>query len=1036
MFSYVVDQSLRNRLFVVVIALIMLGYGAFTLTRMPVDVFPDLTRPTVTLITEVGGLSAEEVEALVTYPIETGMVGMPGLERVRSVSSRGLSMVYLEFGWDTDVYQDRQFVVERMEQVSESLPEDVVPFMTPMSSIMGEIMLMGFTGDGISPMALRELVDWVVRPRIMAISGVAQVIPIGGEVRQLRVTPDPERMMALGITVDDLTGALENFGLNTGGGFIEQAGREYVIRNVGPGHRPEDVRDLRIADRGGIAVPLKQIADVGYAAATKRGDAGFNGQSAVIVSVMKQPGVDTLALVSEVKTAMAALSSSFPDGVQVHEPIYDQSDFISTSVDNVETVLIEASIVVTIVLAVFLVNARTTLISLSAIPVSAMVAILVLHAMGQSINTMTLGGLAIAIGELVDDAVVGVENVFRRLRLNAASSRPRPAMEVIAEASIEVRSGIMIATIIIVVVLVPLYALSGIEGRMFAPFATAYIIAILASLVTAVMLTPVMCYYLLPNTPLLHKGDGAVLNWLKGINRKIVAWALGRAKAVLAVSIVGAFLIGSTALLLPRVFMPTTNEGSIVVLVQMPAGTSLGESTRIGQTIENVIMQVPEVLAVGRRSGRAELDEHAENVNVSEINVRLDRSGRSSQTVRDEIRERLNPFPIRVIMDEPLSHRIDHMISGVRAKIALKLFGDDLDVLQTIAQGFEGKLRDIPGIDDVGVSTQARLPQISISVDAERASAYGIAPSEVLQTIQNLTLGTNAAEVFEGERRFDLVVRMKDSDRTSERLMSLLISTPRGHVPLSTFAEISESDGPNNINRENMRRRVVVRANASGDDMSEVVEAIKQTVAETKLPSGYFAVLDGTFRAEESASKAILILSIASLAMIFVVLYSRYKRASLCLMIMAIIPMATVGGIVGLWVAGLPLSIAAMFGFVTLAGITARNGILKISHYINLVLYEGERFNDALMIRGSEERLAPVLMTSVSAGLALIPLLFGGDVPGKEILHPIAVVIFSGLISALLLDTFLTPVLFRLFGENALKYLQGMADARALKEAF
>jgi len=1036
MFATLVEQSLRNRLFVLVLAGVMVAYGLFAVTRMPVDVYPDLTRPTVTLITEVPGLGAEEVEALVTYPIETGMTGLPGMVRVRSVSSRGLSMVYLEFGWDTDVYQDRQFVVERMEQVSETLPDGVVPYMTPMSSVMGEIMLMALTAEETSPMALRELVDWVVRPRIMAISGVAQVIPIGGEVRQLRITPDPDRMMALDVTVDDLVEGLEGFGFNTGGGFIEQQGREYVIRNVGPGHRLEDVRDLRIADRGGVAVPLTEIADVSWAARTKRGDAGFMGEKAVIISVMKQPGVDSIALVEQIMPAMRELSSNFPDDVTLHEPIYNQADFITTAANNVQQVLIEASIVVTIVLAVFLVNARTTIISLSAIPVSALIAVLVLHFMGQSINTMTLGGLAIAIGELVDDAVVGVENVFRRLRQNAASDRPRPPVRVIADASIEVRSGILIATVIIVVVLVPLYALTGIEGRMFAPFATAYIVAILASLLTAIMLTPVLCYFLLSDTPLLHKGDGAVLTWLKTWNRRIVQWALARARLVLAASVAAALLIGGTAIWLPRVFMPTTNEGSIVILAIMPSGTSLQEANRLGQMMEKVVLQVPEALAVGRRTGRAELDEHAENVNVSEMNVRLDPDGRPSQEVRDDIRSRLGAFPVSVILDEPLSHRIDHMISGVRAKIALKIFGDDLDTLQTLARGFETKMRRIPGIDDVGVSSQARLPQISISVDADRAAAYGVAPSHVLHTLQRLALGAAPSEIFEGERRFDLVVRMSDPDRRSDRLTQLLIETPRGHVPLSTFATVVESDGPNNINRENMRRRVVVRANASGDDMSRVVEEVKQLVSDTRMPSGYFAMLDGTFRAEEAASKSILLLSLGSLALIFVVLYSRYKHVSLSLMIMAIIPMATVGGIVGLWVSGLPLSIAALFGFVTLAGITARNGILKISHYINLVLYEGESFGDKLIVRGSEERLAPVLMTSVSAGLALIPLLFGGDVAGKEILHPIAVVIFSGLISALLLDTFLTPVLFKLFGAGALAHLQEQVDAKELKEAF
>ncbi|NQW08747.1 MAG: efflux RND transporter permease subunit [Alphaproteobacteria bacterium] len=1036
MFAQMVDQSLKNRLFVIVVSLGLIGYGILSMTRMPIDVFPDLTRPTVTLITEVEGLSPEEVEALVTFPIETGMSGLPGMERVRSVSSGGLAVVYLEFGWETNIFTNRQFVVERLEQVSESLPEGIVPFMTPMSSVMGEIMLLAFTAEQSSAMDLREMIDWVVRPRLLAIPGVAQVVSIGGEVRQFRVTPDPSLMMALGISIDELTTALAAFGTNTGGGFVEQNDREYVIRNVSRTGRIDDLRQLRIAERGGISVSLEQIAAVGFAAKTKRGDAGFNGEAAVIVSVQKQPGVDSLKLVAAVNDALDGLAPHFPDDMRFHDPIYDQGEFISTSIGNVKQVLIEASIVVAIVLTVFLMNARTTIISLTAIPVSAFAALLVLHAMGQTINTMTLGGLAIAIGELVDDAVVGVENVFRRLRQNAASPTPRPVLQIVSQASIEVRSGILIATIIIVVVLLPLYALSGIEGRMFAPFATAYIVAILASLVTAITLTPVLCFYLLPNSKILHQNDGAVLAWLKRWNRQVVRWALGRCRLILAAAVIAAILIGATALALPRVFMPTMNEGSLVVLVEMAPGTSLQASNRIGQTIERIILQVPEVVAVGRRTGRAELDEHAQTVNITEMNVRLNRDDRTDHEIRQDIRQRLTPLPIQVILDEPLSHRIDHMISGVRAKIALKIFGDDLDVLRTVAGSFEQRMKQVPGIDDVAISTQARLPQISVTVDHERAAAYGIAPADVMRALQTLALGKSVSEILEGERRFDLIVRMDNSDRTSSGLNSLLMDTPRGHVPLSAFATVEETDGPNNIMRENMRRRIVVRANASGDHMSAVVEDIKRLVGEVDMPPGYFAVLDGTFRAEEAASKSILLLSIASLALIFVLLYSRYRRGALCLMIMAIIPMATVGGITGLWITGLPLSIASMFGFVTLSGITARNGILKVSHYINLVLYEDETFGDDLLVRGSEERLAPVLMTTAAAGVALIPLLIGGDVPGKEILHPIAVVIFSGLVSTLLLDTLLTPVLFKLFGETPLRFLQGERESRGLKEAF
>lgn len=1038
MFAYAVQQSLRHRLFVLIVALGLVIYGLMSLRAMPIDVLPDLTRPMVTLITEADGLSPEEVESLVTYPIEAAMSGLPGMQRVRSTSGAGLSVVYLEFDWSTDVYKDRQFVVERLSQIGNTLPPGLVPFMAPMSSVMGEIMLMAFTsGATTSAMDLRELVDWVIRPRLLAIPGVAQVIPIGGEVRQYRVKPNPGQMMALDVSLEAIAQALHRFGANTGGGFVDQHDREYVIRNVSRTRKLDDLRALVIAERNGTSIALSQVADVGFEPRVKRGDAGHMAEPAVIVSVMKQPGADSTSLVAAVKQAMGGLVQNFPSDVKFRDIIYDQGDFITTSVENVERVLIEASIVVTIVLFVFLMNARTTIISLTAIPISACAAILVLDYMGQTINTMTLGGLAIAIGELVDDAVVGVENVFRRLRQNARLPAPRSVLGVVADASMEVRSGILIATVIIVVVLLPLYALTGIEGRMFAPFATAYVVSILASLATAITVTPVLCYYLLPNSRVLEGDDGWVVRHLKRVNRAVVGWAIARTRPVALAAMAFVILVGGSLLWIPRVFMPTMNEGSVVVLAELAPGISLEASNRIGRMVERLIMQVPEAITVARRTGRAELDEHAEGINVSELNVRLRRADRNDEEIRADIRARLASLPVRVILDEPLSHRIDHMISGVRAKIALKIFGDDLDTLRSIAGRFEQQMKAIPGIDDVAVATQTRIPQIEIAVDYDRAAGYGVAPSAITEALQTLAMGDTVSQILDGERRFDLVIRMHDVDRTTEGLTGLLVETPRGRIPLSTFADVRETDGPNNIQRENTRRQIVVRANADSSDMSEVVERIRGIVAATQMPPGYFTDLDGTFRAQEEASSAIMGLAAISLALIFVVLYSRYRHVSLTLMIMAIVPMAMIGGVGALWIAGLPLSIASLFGFVTLAGITARNGILKVSHYINLVLHEGETFGDALLLRGSDERLAPVLMTTVSAGLALVPLLFGGDDPGKEILHPIAVVIFGGLISTLALDTMLTPVLFKMFGRSALAALtEGDAGRAGLKEAY
>jgi len=1036
MFAYTVQQSLRHRLFVVVAALGLIAYGLLSLRMMAIDVLPDLTRPTVTLITEAHGLSPEEVEVLVTYPVEAGMSGLPGMQRVRSVSSAGLSMVYLEFGWEIDAIVARQFVVERLEQVGDRLPPGLVPFMTPMSSLVGEIMVMAFTSSPGSAMDLRELVDWVVRPRLVAIPGVAQVIPIGGEVRQYRVTPNLTQMMSLDISLTELTHALHRFGANTGGGFVNQNDREYVIRNVSRTRAIDDLRGLKIAERDGISIPLSVIADVSFEPRVKRGDAGFMGEPAVVVTVIKQPGVDTTRLVAEVRKAMAGLAPNFPADMKFRDIVYDQGEFISASVDNVKQVLIEATVVVAVVLFLFLMNTRTTVISLTAIPISACVAVLVLHAMGQTINIMTLGGLAIAIGELVDDAVVGVENVFRRLRQNAQAPNPRSVIQVVADASMEVRSGILIATVIMVVVLLPLFALSGIEGRMFTPFAIAYVIAILASLVTAITVTPVLCYFLLPGSRALEGGDGAVLRHLKALNRRVVGWAIARTRAVvIGVGILCA-LVAMTLIWIPRIFMPALNEGSIMILAELAPGTSLESTNRIGRLIEQIVMDVPEVVSIARRSGRAELDEHAEGINVSDLNVRIQRSNRSDDAIKDDIRRRLSALPVTTFLDQPLSHRIDFMISGVRAKIALKVYGDDLDTIRSIAGRLEQGMRGISGIRDVALENQARTPQIEVTVDYQRAAAYGVAPNAIADALQTLTMGDTVSEILDGERRFELVVRTGEADRTTEGLSRLLVETPRGRIPLSTFADIHETDGPNNIKRENTRRSVVVRANADDSSMSRVVAEIQDLIADTPMPAGYFAELDGTFRAQEEASRSIALLAIVSLAMIFVVLYSRYRHVSLALIVMSIIPAAMVGGVLALWIAGLPLSIASMFGFVTLAGITARNSILKISHYINLVIHEGETFGDALLLRGSEERLAPVLMTTVSAGLALIPLLFGADAPGKEMLHPIAVAIFGGLISALILDTLLTPVLFKLYGRAALENLSVAGAGRGLKEAY
>ncbi|SMH61567.1 efflux RND transporter permease subunit [Azospirillum agricola] len=1024
MFNFLVNTSLRNRLFVLAAAALLVVYGSFVLKDLPIDVFPDLNKPTVTLMTEAEGLAPEEVEQLVTFPLETSMNGMPGITRVRSVSGVGLSIVFVEFDWGTDIYRNRQQVAERLAIVQGQLPPNVRPQMGPISSIMGEIMLLAMSGDGVSPMEVRELADWVVRPRLLAIPGVSQVIPIGGEIKQYRVAPDPARLHDLEITTDELAKALQQFSANTGGGFIDQHSEEYLIRNIGRTTRLEDLRNLVVVYKAGQPVLLRQIADVDFAARVKRGDAGVDGKPAVILSVQKQPGANTTRLTAEVEKALEDLTPFLPKGVRANEILFKQANFIETSIGNVERVLEEAVVVVAVILFLFLLNVRTTAISLTAIPISILITVLVFKAFGMSINTMTLGGLAIAIGELVDDAVVDVENIFRRLGENRRAADPRPVLEIVAGASQEVRSGIVYATIIIILVFVPLFALTGIEGRLFAPLGVAYIVSILASLVTAITVTPVLSFYLLPRLKRLEEHDSWLVRRLKAGNARLLGWGFANPRTLFAVVGAGVVIAAATVPSLPRAFLPPFNEGTLTISMVLNPGISLAESNRVGLAAEKLIMQVPEVKSVGRRTGRAELDEHAEGVHSSEIDVDLVQSQRSRAEVLADVRARLAALPVSVNIGQPISHRLDHMLSGVRAQIALKIYGEDLDTLRSLAGQIQQKLAGVPGLVDLQIEKQVRIPQVQVVIDYERAALYGVTPAMATDALESLSNGRVVSEIVDGTRRFDVVLRLSDEDRTSSGLANLLVETPAGRVPLSLFASVEETDGPNQILRENGKRRIVILGNSDGKaDMARIVTDIRDVVARSSLPPGYFTSLEGTFQAQEEASKTIAALSMVSLAMIFLVLYSRYRSAVLTLIIMGNVPLALIGSVAALWIAGQPLSVASMIGFITLTGISTRNGILKISHYINLVLHEGETFGQAMVTRGSQERLTPVLMTALSAGVALVPLMIGADAPGKEILHPVAVTIFGGLVSATLLDTFLTPVLFLKLGETPLNRL-------------
>lgn len=1026
MFSFLVTQSLRNRMLVLAFAGVLMLYGALVLTRLPVDVLPDLNKPTVTIMTEAEGLAPPEVEQLVSFPIETQMNGVPGVTRVRSVSGVGLSIVYVEFDWGTEIYRNRQQISERLALVRDRLPANVTPQMGPISSIMGQVLMVALTGpESVSPMEMREIAEFIIRPRLLTIPGVAQVIPMGGEVRQYRVAPNPAAMRALGITLEQIERALAAFGTNTGGGFADQYSREFLIRNVGRTLKLEDLAALVVGVSREAPIRLDQVAEVGYGARLRRGDAGFMGKPAVVLSIEKQPDVDTLRLTAELESALRDLSQTLPTGVKADNILFRQANFIETSIRNLKTVLMEAIAVVAVVLFLFLLNTRTTLISLTAIPVSVLATAIVFHLMGLSINTMTLGGLAIAIGELVDDAVVDVENIFRRLRENREAGNSRSVFDVVVAASQEVRSGIVYATAIIVLVFVPLFALTGIEGRLFAPLGKAYIISILMSLVVSITLTPVMAYYLLPGLKRFDHGDGALVRVLKRGNAALLGVAF-RVPRLLMFAVV--LMVGGAvwmAFQLPRAFLPPFNEGTLTINTLFNPGISLAESQRIGLIAERLILEVPEVRQVGRRTGRAELDEHAEGVHSSEIEVDLKSSGRSKDAIIADIRERLAVLPLVTNVGQPISHRLDHMLSGVRAQIALKVFGEDLDQLRRVAEELRTKMANVPGIVDLQVEKQVRIPHLDITVDYTRAALYGITPATVTEQLERLSNGRVMSRLVDGTRRFDLVLRLDDRSRTTGSLASMLIETPRGWVPLSALADIRETDGPNQILRENGKRRIVVLANSDGrTDMAAIVAEIRRIVAEHTLPTGTFTMLEGTFQAQEEASRTIGLLSLVSLSMIFALLYSRYRSVRLALIIMGSVPLALIGSVAALWLAGQPLSVASMIGFITLTGIAARNGILKISHYINLSLHEGMPFGRDLVLRGSLERLTPVLMTALSAGIALVPLMIDAQAPGKEILHPVAITIFGGLVTATVLDMLLTPVLFLRYGARPLERLQ------------
>ncbi len=1039
MFDRLIQFSLRNRLFVVAFAALVMAYGGYILTKLPVDVFPDLNRPTVTIFAEADGLAPEEIETLVTFPIETAMNGATGVQRVRSNSSVGLSLVFVEFDWNTDIYLARQIVAEKLQQVAAQLPANTKPVLGPISSIMGEIMLVGLTSENpkVTSMDLRSIADWQIRQRLLSISGIAQITVIGGDLKQYQILVDPYKLQHYGVSLHDVQGAAQNANVNATGGFLLRDYTEGLIRNLARVKSVDDLAQSVIPGDRSASIPLTigDVADVRLGGPlAKRGDAGVNGKPAVILSVQKQPGASTIQLTETIQAELDKIQATLPEGVKIHAEIFRQSEFIHRAISNVEEALRDGSILVVIVLFLFLLNFRTTFITLTAIPLSMIITAIVFHLFGMSINTMTLGGLAIAIGELVDDAIVDVENVFRRLRENRHAAQPKPALEVIYHASSEVRNSIVFATIIVVLVFIPLFALGGIEGRIFAPLGIAYITSIISSLFVAVTVTPALCSYLLPKMKRMeHEKDSWLVRTIKSAEAHLLSWAVPRTTPILLL-VALAFLAAMAVIpFFGREFLPPFNEGSVTINLASAPGISLKESNRIGALAEKLILEVPEVSMTGRRTGRAELDDHAEGVHSSEIEVELKPSDRARGVILDDIRTRLDQIPgIAVNLGQPISHRIDHLLSGVRAQIAVKLFGDDLTTLREKAEEIRSVMSTIPGVVDLQVEKQVLIPQLHVNIDRQQAKKYGVMAGEVAEYGELAMNGRSVGQILEEQRTYDLVMRLTDEARNDpDAIKRIPIDTIGGRViPLGVLANVEEAKGPNIINRENVRRRIVIQANVSERDLVSAVAEIQQRLGtEVKLPDGYFVTYGGQFESQASASRLIAILSLFSLSGMFIVLYAHFRSAMFAVQIMLNIPMAFIGSVLGVWLMGGTMSIATMVGFITLTGIAARNGIMMISHYLHLMEHEGEKFDLKMIVRGTQERLVPVLMTALTAALALVPLVIAAGQPGREILHPVAVVIFSGIFSSTLLDFIVTPLVFWRFGRKSVARLLPQAVA-------
>lgn len=1028
MLNKIIRFSLNNRLVVLVASILLMLAGTYTATNMEVDVFPDLNAPTVVVMTEAKGMAPEEVERLVTFPVETALNGATDVRRVRSSSTTGFSVVWVEFNWGTDIYRDRQIVSEKLAVVKDALPSNVGnPTLGPQSSIMGEVMIVGLTADSTSLQDLRTLADWTIRPRLLSTGGVAQVTVLGGEIKEYQILLNPEKMKHYSIGMDEVINVVTEMNQNAAGGVLYEYGNEYIIRGVLSTNKISELGKAVIKTTNDIPILLENIADVKVGdKAPKLGIASNHGKAAVLMTITKQPATSTLDLTDKLDNSLADLQKTLPADVKIATDIFRQARFIDNSINNVKKSIYEGGFFVVIVLIIFLMNARTTIISLVTIPLSLVFAILSLKFMGLTINTMSLGGMAIAIGSLVDDAIVDVENVFKRLRENRQKplEEQKTIMTVVFEASKEVRMPILNSTLIIIASFVPLFFLSGMEGRMLAPLGVAFIAALIASTIVALTLTPVLCSYLLgkPRKNDKPEQEPFIVRKLKNVYEKALRWTLnhkkwviGTTSVVLVASLIVFFSLG-------RSFLPPFNEGSFTINVSTVPGISIEESDKIGRIAENILLSIPEVQTVARKTGRAELDEHALGVNVSEIEAPFTLDKRSKDEVLAEIREKMKVLPgVNIEIGQPISHRIDAMLSGTRANIAIKLFGTDLNKMFSLGNQIKTSIEGIDGIADLNVEQQIERPQLKIEPKREAMAKYGITLPEFGEIVNVMLAGEVVSQVYEGNRSFDLTLKVNDDSRaTADRIKNLIVDANGRMIPLGNIAEVSSSTGPNTINRENVSRKIVISANVAGRDLRGVVNDIQKTINEKiTLPEGYHIEYGGQFESEQAASQTLLITSIFSIMVIFLLLFAQFRSVTQSAVILLNLPLALIGGIFTIFFTGGIISIPAIIGFISLFGIATRNGMLLISRYNDLQNEGLSKFES--VIHGSLDRLNPILMTALSSAFALVPLALGGELPGNEIQSPMAKVILGGLLTSTLLNGFIIPVMYFLTNKEIVK---------------